>query len=268
MEFLGKEHERSMLPPYISKGSGPAIVFSNSAVSDYRLFQPQIDALSDEFHTVGYNSRALTDEGLEPYTLWDLADDCRELLDHLGIDQCVIAGSSMGGYMALRFAVRYPERLKGMILVGSTAVPNLPGEVVAFLDKFEEMAGQPTIPREWAEWCSSVVFSERARQQQPDLVNEWIERWVQYPADAIIEEARCWLNREDMTPHAAEITIPTLILHGEEDAAIPLERTAPLADQLPDARLLPIAGAGHFVSLEAADAVTSEMRDFLRTVYG
>jgi pimeloyl-ACP methyl ester carboxylesterase len=257
-----------MLSKILDKGSGNAVVFANSAVSDYRLFEPQIAALSSEFRVVAQNARALTGRGRQPYTLWDLANDCRELMDQLKIKKAVIAGCSMGGYMGLRFALRYPERLAGLVLLGSTAVKNTPEEETAFLAKFREMEQQPTIPRDWALWCSTIVFSAQAQQTRPELVSQWVERWTTYPAPEIIEECRCWLNREDLTPRLSQIAAPTLIVHGEEDGAIPIDRTRPMAAQMANARMVSLPNVGHFLTLESPAEVTKVLREFLHTVYG
>jgi len=257
-----------MNPAYVDKGSGKAVFFANGAVSDYRAFEAQISALSKEYRVVAPNLRSQSRRGRQPYTLWDLADDYRALMDVLDIEKAVIAGWSTGGYVGLRFAQRYPERLAGLVLLGSTAVPNTSQEEVAFLAKFHEMDNQESVPREWAEWCAKILFSAKAQETNPALMETWIERWATYSVPNIIMECRCWLNREDMTPILPTLKVPTLIIHGEEDAAIPIVRTAPMTKQMPNARMISLPKVGHFLSVEAPDEVTSGIRDFLRGVYG
>lgn len=256
-----------MNPAYVDKGSGKAVFFANGAVSDYRAFEAQIAALSKEYRVVAPNLRHQSRRGGQPYTLWDLADDYRALMDVLDIEKAVFAGWSTGGYVGLRFAQRYPERLAGLVLLGSTAVPNTPEEEVAFLAKFHEMGSQGGVPREWAVWCAKKLFSAKAQETNPALVETWIERWATYSVPNIIMECRCWLNREDMTPLLPSLKVPTLIIHGEEDAAIPIERTAPIAKQMPNARMIALPKVGHFLSVEAPDEVTNGIREFLRSVY-
>jgi pimeloyl-ACP methyl ester carboxylesterase len=256
-----------MNPAYIDKGSGQAVFFANGAVSDYRAFEAQIEALSKEYRVVAPNLRSQSRRGQRPYTLWDLADDYKALMDALDIERAVIAGWSTGGYVGLRFAQRYPERLAGLVMLGSTALPNTPEEEVAFLAKFHEMGQHEKVPKEWGEWCAGKLFGAKAKETNPALVQTWIERWATYSVPDVIMECRCWLNREDMTPVLRTLKVPTLIIHGEEDAAIPIERTAPMAKQMPNARLIALPKIGHFLSVEAPNEVTSGIREFLRSVY-
>ena len=257
-----------MTDHYESRGSGPAIVFMHGAVMDRTMFDLQLADLSDEFRAVAVNHRARTERWRGPYDLWDLADDLKALLDDLGLERPVIAGMSMGGYVALRFALRYPERTAGIVMIASTAVPNTPEEQVEFAKDFEKVKDAPTIPREWAEWVASVVFGETTHREHPELVESWIEHWMAYSGPSLVDEANCWLVREDLTDRLPEIDVPVLVVHGAEDVAIPLDRAAPMAHQLPDARLLVVEGAGHTVNIEGAGVVNDRIRAFLREIDG
>jgi pimeloyl-ACP methyl ester carboxylesterase len=252
---------------YEERGSGPAIVFMHGAVMDRSMFDLQLAGLSDEFRTIAVDHRARTERWEGPYDLWDLADDLHGFLDQFGLDRPVIAGMSMGGYVALRFALRYPDRVRGIVMIASTALPNTPEEQVEFARDFEKVNDAPTIPRDWAEWVASVVFGETTRREHPELVESWIEHWMQYSGPSLVHEANCWLVREDLTARLPEIDAPVLIAHGSEDAAIPLERAAAMVDHLPEARLAVFEGAGHTVNVEAAERVNDALRSFLRETY-
>jgi pimeloyl-ACP methyl ester carboxylesterase len=248
------------------RGSGPAIVFMHGAVMDRSMFDLQLAALSDEFRVIAVDHRARTERWQGPYDLWDLADDLRALLDDLGVERAVVAGMSMGGYAALRFALRYPERTRGIVMIASTALPNTPQEQVDFAAEFAKVGDEQTVPRDWAAWVASVVFGETTRRERPELVESWIEHWMGYSGPSLVAEANCWLVREDLTDRLPEIEVPALILHGAEDVAIPIERAAPMEYQLPDARMLVVQGAGHTVNVEGADEVNDRIRSFLREI--
>src|SRR5258708_5014854 len=120
---------RMPVPPYDEAGRGPAIVFSHGTMMDRSMFRPQLDALSRSFRVIAFDHRARTANWRGPYSLDDLASDCLALLDALGIERCVLGGMSMGGFMALRLALRHPERLNAMILIDSMAsAPLSPNE--------------------------------------------------------------------------------------------------------------------------------------------
>src|SRR5262249_26382633 len=133
---------------YEERGSGPAIVFMHGAVMDRTMFDAQLSGLSDEFRAIAVNHRARTERWQGPDDLWDLADDLHAFLDEIGVGRAVVAGMSMGGYVALRFALRYPERTRGIVMIASTALPNTPEEQVEFAQEFDKVADAPTIPRD------------------------------------------------------------------------------------------------------------------------
>ncbi len=257
------------IPETLDSGKGPAVVFANSAVTDYTMFQPQIDAVAQYYRVIAHNTRSLTQRWATPYTLWDLVEEWRGLLDDRGVERAVLVGSSMGGYLALRFALRYPERTAGLVLLATTAQDNTEDEVSTFLAKFNELAGQERMPVEWASWCSTVLFSARAHAAQPDLVHGWLDRAVSlFPGEPFIEEARCWLLREDVTDRLGSIAAPALVLHGADDGAIPVERARPMAKLIPNAQMMVVEGAGHLVNLEAPDQINDALLAFLGEVYG
>ena len=96
------------IPPYDERGSGPVVLLSHGTMMDRTMFADQLAGLGDalprrRLRPLG----ARTELSVGPYTLDDLADDCVELLDSLDAERCVLGGMSMGGFMALRFALRH-----------------------------------------------------------------------------------------------------------------------------------------------------------------
>ena len=101
---------------YIEKGSGPTIVFSHGSMMTHSMFEPQIERLTQDYRVIAYNNRIWFRPD-EPHSLDDLVEDCLSLLDELNIRSCVLFGMSMGGHMAISFALKFPERLDGLVLV-------------------------------------------------------------------------------------------------------------------------------------------------------
>lgn len=79
------------------RGEGHAVVFCHGTFMDRTMFEPQVEALSEDYRVVAYDTRARTDQYADPYDLYDLADDCTALMDAKGLDSCVLGGMSMGG---------------------------------------------------------------------------------------------------------------------------------------------------------------------------
>lgn len=251
----------------IEAGDGPPVVFSHGTLMDRSMFAPQLDRLAPEYRVVAYNNRARTDNWLGPYDLTDLADDAATLMDAKGIQECVLGGMSMGGFMALRFALRYPDRLRGLVLIDSMAQAHTEEEKVEYRGMLEmaEEAGQ--IPDDIAEVVSDLLFGATTNQDRPDLVEHWEHRWETYPPGAVTAEVESWLDRPDVTDRLDDIEVPVLVVHGEEDAALEIDRAEPMIDHLPDARMARIPEAGHSSNLEQPDPVNDAIREFLEDVY-
>ena len=96
------------------------------------------------------------------------------------------------------------------------------------------------------------------------LVDHWIERWATtMPARAVLFQGRSWIDKEDITRRLAAIRLPVLVVHGEEDVPIPVERAQAMAEALSDAILARVAQAGHSVNLEQPASVNAEIARFL-----
>jgi pimeloyl-ACP methyl ester carboxylesterase len=235
---------------------------------DATQFAPQLDYLSDRYRAISYNSRVLTGAP-EPHSLADLVEDCRSLLDQLDIRKCVLAGMSVGGFMALQFALTYQDRLDGLILIDATAQSYTPEEQEAYHHEFGKLDIDGMLPRAFAEWAASYCFGKTAYTANKPLVDYWTKRWTTtVPARAVLYQARSWINKDDLTSRLGEIKVPVLIIHGEEDVPVPIERAIPMLDMLPNATLCRIPRAGHTSNLENEQAVNEAIGEFLASTYG
>ena len=249
---------------FVEKGSGPAVVFSHGTLMDAAMFEPQLDHLAARgYRAIAYNSRVLTEEPA-PHTLGDLVEDCRALMDDLGIGKCVLAGMSVGGFMALEFALAHPERLQGLVLIAATSKDYTAEERAAYRGQFDKLDVDGTVPRPLAEWVAPFCFGETTLARNKALVDHWIDRWATtVPARAVLFQGRSWLDKEDITARLAAVRTPALVVHGEEDVPLPIERAEAMANALPDATFLRVPEAGHSVNLEAPALVNAAMARFL-----
>ena len=249
------------------RGEGSAIVFAHGTLMDRTMYDPQIDALSDDYRTVAYDLRARTDQYATEYDLYDLADDVDALTDALDIDTFVLCGMSMGGFMALRFAERYPDRLAGVVLIDAIAEPHTDEE----REQYRQLAEQVRADGEFADHLVDVaknqLFGATTLEENPDLVEHWTERWRTYPPDGFYREMHSWLDRPDFTEELPAIDVPVLSVHGAEDVSLEPERTESMLDALPDARQELIPEAGHSSNAENPQAATAAIRSLLEDVY-
>ncbi|MDD9990352.1 MAG: alpha/beta hydrolase [Rhodospirillales bacterium] len=249
---------------YIERGSGPAVVFGHGTSMDATMFAPQLDHLAERgYRAIACNSRVLTAEP-EAHTLGDLVKDCRALLDDLDIGKCVLAGMSVGGFMALEFALAHPERLHGLIVIAATSLGYTAEEREQYHREFGKLDVDGMLPRAFAEWTAPYCFGATTLAHNRPLVDHWIERWTAtIPARAVLYQGRSWIDKEDITQRLATVPVPAPVIHGEEDVPIPIERALPMVDALPDATFTHIPGAGHSVNLEAPAAVNAAIARFL-----
>ncbi len=248
------------------RGDGPPLVLAHGTLMDRTMFDPQLEALSEEYRVVAYDLRARTDRWRGQYDLHDLADDCAALLDALGIDACVLGGMSMGGFMALRFAERYPDRVDGLVLIDTTAGPHGEAEIERYREMIETTRAAGEVPEQLAGVVTHILFGETTIEERPDLVDAWVDRWLTYPGDAVYREVDSWLERPDFTDELDAIDVPALVVHGEEDIALEPERSESILDGL-DARRELIPEAGHSSNLENPGPVNDAIREFLASVY-
>ena len=251
----------------VDRGEGPPLVLCHGTLMDWTMFQPQLDALADDYRVVTYNNRARTDNWQGPYDLDDLADDCRTVMDAKGIDSAVLGGMSMGGFMALRFALRYPDALEGIILIDSMAKPHSEDDQEQYEEMVEKTKAANEVPEQMAEIVSNLLFGRTSIEERTDLVDHWKDRWLTYPGEAVYDEVKSWLHRPGVEDRLDEIEVPVLIVHGEEDISIEPEMTEPMVDQLPNARRVTIPEAGHSSNLENPEPVNDAIRSFLDDVY-
>lgn len=247
-------------------GSGPTVLFSHGHMMDRTMFRPQLDALSDDYHVVAYDYPARTDHWKGPYDLDDLIECCRHLIEGMGTDSVVLGGMSMGGYMAQEFAAKYPDMVEALILIDTTSEALSEEEQDEYGQAFSELQEAPTVPRDFAEWLTDLLFGATTNEDNPDLVERWVDRWTTYPGEAVHWEADSWVYRETFTDHLDEVDVPALALHGEEDQGIPPEAAQPMVEALPNAELELIPEAGHTSNLEQPEPVNAAIREFLDDV--
>nr|WP_321112618.1 alpha/beta hydrolase [Halorussus salinisoli] len=242
------------------------MVLCHGTFMDRTMFDPQIEALSDDYRVVAYDTRARTDQFATSYDLYDLADDCAALIDTKGINSCALGGMSMGGFMALRFAERYPERLDGLIFIDSTAGPHPDDEIEQYRSMIEATREAGEVQEQYVDTVKQLLFGNTTLRENPELAEMWMDRWFTYPAEAVYHEVNSWLERPDFTAELDDIDVPALVIHGEEDLALDPARSDSLAARL-NARHVTIPNAGHSSNLENPEPVNEAIHEFLEVVY-
>lgn len=238
-----------------------------AGITDYTAkCQWQASALSDDFYVILFDNRgAGRSETPQPgYTMDDMADDAAAVLDTLDIDSAHVFGFSMGGMIAQHFALRYPQRVRRLVLGCTTAGGALtvqPEEQVVTALMNPLSTGDRRQDFYAGMWIS---LSDACITGQLDIVERLADLAAENPQTPIgyAGQMQAVLSH-DVSDRLDEIHAPTLVLHGETDRLIPPENGRLLAAAIPGARFIPYPAAGHLFFIERADEANRDIRRFL-----
>jgi 3-oxoadipate enol-lactonase len=246
--------------PHDDLGHGAPLVLLHAFPVDARIWDPQRAALSakrrvitPDFAGFGRARDLATRTSIDAH-----ADDIQTLLDALGIPKATLIGLSMGGYVALAFARRYPAQLSRLVLADTRAGADSP-EVKAGRERMiaqveaEGMAAlfDGLLPR-LLTGAATAEVKERVRRIALD----------QAP-DGMIAAQRAMRDRPDQTHVLGTIDIPTLVIVGEHDAITPPADTTRMVEALRCASLEIVKGAGHLSNQEAPEAFNAALLAWL-----
>jgi pimeloyl-ACP methyl ester carboxylesterase len=229
----------------------------------------QLEALGAKRRTIAFDNRGTGRSSKEPgpYSMEQFADDAVAVLDAVGVDSAHVIGLSMGGFVAQLLALRVPERVTSLVLVGTSpgGSEHVPVPQPT-LDAWTSNAHLP--PDEFARRTMHLSYSEGWTESHPELCEELIAARVEHPMPP-----ECWRAQFVATgPFLAagapveEISAPSLVVHGEADRVVPLSNGLLLARRIPGAELVVLPGCGHIVPQEAPDEFNRLVEGFFERV--
>lgn len=204
---------------------------------------------------------AFEDAALAGATMDDYADDLVSLIDHLDIPRVAIAGLSMGGYVAMAFAARAPERLTHLVLADTRMTADTP-EGRAGRDKMKADVERDG-PRAVADAMLPKLVGETTTTEQPDLADAVRHLIEINRAEGISGAIDALKSRPDRAEALSQVRVPSLVICGAEDVITPPGDSEAMARTIPGARLELIARAGHLSNLEQPAAFTAALQSFL-----
>jgi YbgC/YbaW family acyl-CoA thioester hydrolase len=248
------------------RGEGPALLFVHGYPLDRTLWQHQLGALTG-FRRIAPDLRGLglSDAPDLGYSMATYADDLAALLDALHLDQAVLCGLSMGGYVALEFARRYRTRLRGLVLMDTRAEADTP-EARKAREAAMQVARERGAPAIAAQMLATL-FAPGAAAMMPQVVDRVKGMMEAAPVKGIIGALAAMRDRVDSRPTLAALEgIPTLVVVGEQDQTTPPAAAKLIADGIPGAMLSIIPGAGHLPPVEQPLATTRVLAEFLQSL--
>jgi 3-oxoadipate enol-lactonase len=239
---------------------GVPLVLINSLGTDLRLWDRLVPHFDHRFALIRYDKRGhgLSDCPPGPYSIQDQANDLAGLLEYLQLKQVILIGISVGGMIALAYAGRDPDRVKALVLADTAAkigVPEFWDERIKAIQTNGLAGMAETILARW--------FSPAFPAQRPADYRGYANMLTRTPAAGYIATCQA-LQAADLSPLAATIQTPALVLCGAEDLATPPERSRELAAALRNARFELIEQAGHLPCVEQPAAMAEKITRFLQ----
>jgi 3-oxoadipate enol-lactonase len=233
------------------------------------MWEPQVEDLADHARVIAPDLRGhgRSDVTEGPYPMPLLAEDCRDLLDYLGVTRpVVLCGLSMGGYVAFEFFRRYPERVAGLILVSTKAKADT-AEGKAGRDAAVAKAQKDGVTAVAADMLPKLL-APQTYEEDAEMVEFVQEMMAETSLEGMIGALQGMKDRPDSVATLGEIDVPTLIIHGEQDQLIPLAEAQAMQTLISGAKLVVIPDAGHLPNLEQIDEFNDAVIDFLESLQG
>jgi len=239
---------------YVQRGLGNPLVLLHGYPLDHHLWDEVVPLLEETFDLIVPDLRGFGESTTvnTPYTMDDFATDIAQLLDMLGIQKTAIVGHSMGGYVALAFARLYPKRVRGLGLVSSQVLADpLEGKERRYkiAADVEQNGIGGVVDVMTTKFTSDPALQAFARKSME----------AQKPA-AYIGALKAMAERVDSTSILPTFNFPVVLVHGDADTLIPIDRAHEVKAAIPNAYLVEISGVGHIPMLEAKEKTAEALK--------
>lgn len=247
-------------------GEGEPLLMIPGLGSTRHVYDSVAPLLARRRRVVVYDPRGVGDSDVPPapYPMPRLAADAVAVMEAAGERRFDLFGASMGGMTAEHVAVLHADRLRKLVLAATGpgrygVVPPAPEATAALLGR-----GGRT-PGEAYRIACTVLYSERFRRAHPEFVEAEVRHREEHPVNPRAFRAQFAASRGgDVSAELARISVPTLVLHGTEDAVMPLENAEILARTIPGARHYWFEGCGHLFFHEEPQRAAEVVESFLR----
>lgn len=249
---------------YTDTAAGPTLVLLHAFPLDRHMWRPQLAALAGTARVIAPDLPGFGKSPLppEPWSVDSAADAVAGLLDTLGLSgRVVVGGLSMGGYVAMAFARRFPERLAGLILADTRAEP----DDAAAKGNRDKLIGVARSQGSGAiiDAMLPKLLGEETRSKRPEVADGVRALGAKQNPEAVAAALAALRDRPDAAPGLDGLTAPLLVMVGEHDAVTPPTLATAMAGRVYGSELVTIAGAGHLSNLENPDEFNAAVARFL-----
>jgi pimeloyl-ACP methyl ester carboxylesterase len=244
---------------YRTVGEGEPLVLLHSLLCSGQMWSGQVCALRNGYRIINVDLRGHGRSGPADHhcTLYDLVGDVIAVLDELQIERAIWCGLSVGGMIALRAALIHPERVSALVIADSDAGAETAWRRLKYraLGTGARLLGVgPMAPS-----VARLMFGPATRRRNPGLVEQWKRDLGDLDVPTVLRLLDAVVERDSILDRLGQITVPSLVLVGEEDRVLPPASSRRMQRQMPGARYEVISGAGHLSALEQPARVTRAM---------
>jgi pimeloyl-ACP methyl ester carboxylesterase len=252
---------------YEVHGTGDPVLLIMGLGSNAHGWYRSIPWLAERYRAIALDNRGVgrSDVPAGAYGIAQMAGDAAAVLDACAIEHAHVVGMSLGGMIAQRVALAYPERVRSLVLVcttpGGRNAARASDEVMKGL--VEGGADPSTVYRRNA-W---FLYGDETRRDHPERIEQDIEARSRIPT----QPAGYYGQLQAATGHDTwdelpSLRVPTLVVHGESDLLVPTENGRLLAQRIAGAELVLVPGAGHMLQADAGEALREAVLGFLSRV--
>ncbi|MSM41391.1 MAG: alpha/beta fold hydrolase [Geobacter sp.] len=232
-----------------------------------RMWRPQFNKLPrSSYRVIAPDLRGFgeSDAPEGPYSMDIFADDMIALLDYLEIDQAVVGGMSMGGYVLFNLLERYPERLRGAIFI----VTRCTADDESARERRLQLASDVRKfgPQVVADAFESLLFAPASVTERPKLLEEVYGWMVANDSRGLAGGLLSMRERKDYSQMLGSFRVPALAIGAAEDRAAPPATSTAIAAGIPGCRLSIIPETGHLANLEDVKAFNAPVLEFLASL--
>ncbi|PSL05542.1 alpha/beta fold hydrolase [Cecembia rubra] len=251
---------------YVKEGNGPeTIVFAHGLLWSHKMFLEQIEFLKKKYTVIAYDHRGQGQSEVPdgPYDMDLLTQDALELIDKVACKPVHFVGLSMGGFVGMRLAARYPDKIKSLILLETSANP----EPVENLPKYKFLNGIVkwfgVIPKV-AKEVMKIMFAQSwlENPKNKEAYKKWLNE-LQSNKRSITKSVEAVIFRKGVEEEIRSIQCPTMVVVGDEDVATKPEKAKFIQMSIPNAVLHMVPGAGHSSCIEKPDEINKLIREWL-----
>ena len=243
---------------YEEAGEGIPIVLIHGFPLNRSIWYPLLSYLTPYARVIMPDLRGFgkTPDGKEPSTMRLMAEDLSIFMKKLKVEKFFLAGHSMGGYVSLAFANAYPHRLFGLGLVATQAAADSPEKRMARFKTIESVKkhGASSLAKDMPENLT----------HHADLIPAITTMILYTGADGIINALKGMADRPDFTEILPTISVPTVIIAGQQDSIVPKERTDIMKKLIQRSWVVNVPNSGHMPMMESPEIVANGLLDLIK----